>query len=320
MVFLGVFVSFLAVTMITYWLLMRKPAEERRSLEKRLTEALVTSARTEDVDLHLLRNELMSEIPRLNQLLMRLAPALQVKLLVDQANLNITVMRLWMISAIIGFVSGAIAASFAGSLLLGGAVGLAMASLPFLYVLQVRRKRLNAFLALLPDSLELMSRGLAAGHAFNESLRMVAIEMPEPIAGEFNKTYEEQNLGLSYKLALRNLTTRVPLLDLRLCVTAILIQRETGGNLAEILEKVGATVRERFRIMEDLKTLTTSSRMSAWVLCALPLLIAVIVSVMNPDYMAVLWRDARGQKLVGLAAGMQVIGMLIIRKIMRIKI
>ncbi|HKX27748.1 MAG TPA: type II secretion system F family protein [Blastocatellia bacterium] len=320
MVFLGVFVSFLAVTMITYWLLMRKPAEERRSLEKRLTEALVTSVRTEDVDLHLLRNELMSEIPRLNQLLMRLAPALQVKLLVDQANLNITVMRLWMISAIIGFVSGAIAASFAGSLLLGGAVGLAMASLPFLYVLQVRRKRLNAFLALLPDSLELMSRGLAAGHAFNESLRMVAIEMPEPIAGEFNKTYEEQNLGLSYKLALRNLTTRVPLLDLRLCVTAILIQRETGGNLAEILEKVGATVRERFRIMEDLKTLTTSSRMSAWVLCALPLLIAVIVSVMNPDYMAVLWRDARGQKLVGLAAGMQVIGMLIIRKIMRIKI
>src|SRR5262245_25043479 len=109
MVFLGVFVSFLAVTMITYWLLMRKPAEERRSLEKRLTEALVTSARTEDVDIHLLRNELMSEIPRLNQLLMRLAPALQVKQLVDQANLNITVMRLWMISAMIGVFSGGIA-------------------------------------------------------------------------------------------------------------------------------------------------------------------------------------------------------------------
>lgn len=320
MVFLGVFISFLAVTMTTYWLLMRKPAEERRSLEKRLTEALVTSVRTEDVDIQLLRNELMSEIPRINQWLLRLTPAMQLKQLIEQANLDITIMRLWMISAIIGFVCGAIASSFAGLLLLGVAVGLATASLPFLYVLQVRKKRLNAFLALLPDALELMSRGLAAGHAFNESLRMVAIEMPEPISGEFNKTYEEQNLGLSYKLALKNLTARIPLLDLRLCVTAILIQRETGGNLAEILEKVGHTIRERFRILEDLKTLTTSSRMSAWVLCALPLFIAIIVSVMNPDYMAVLWRDPRGQKLVGLAAGMQVVGMLIIRKIMRIKI
>ena len=98
---------------------------------------------------------------------------------------------------------------------------------------------------------------------------MVSIEMPEPIATEFRKTYEEQNLGLSVKLALENLTQRMPLLDLKLCVTAILIQRETGGNLAEILEKVAYTIRERFRIMGDLKTLTTSSRMSAWLLCAL---------------------------------------------------
>src|ERR1700755_498524 len=130
------------------------------------------------------------------------------------------------------------------------------------------KKRFAGFLEHLPDALDLMSRGLQAGHAFSEALHMVSTEMPEPIATEFRKTYEEQNLGLSLKLALENLSERVPLLDLRFCITAIMIQRETGGNLAEILEKVSYTIRERFRIMGDLKTLTTSSRMSAWLLCA----------------------------------------------------
>jgi tight adherence protein B len=149
---------------------------------------------------------------------------------------------------------------------------------------------------------------------------MVSMEMPEPIATEFRKAYEEQNLGLSVKLALENLTQRIPLLDLKLCVTAILIQRETGGNLAEILEKVAYTIRERFRILGDLKTLTTSSRMSAWLLCALPVFVAVAVTVMNPEYMSVLWKDPRGHYLIAAAMTMQITGMLIVRKILRIKI
>src|ERR1700749_872319 len=124
-----------------------------------------------------------------------------------------------------------------------------------------------------PGALDLMSRGLSAGHAFTESLHMVATEMPEPIATEFRKTYEEQNLGLSLKLALENMVHRMPLLDLRMCVTAILIQRETGGNLSELLEKVAHTIRERFRILEDLKTLTTSSPMPAWILSGLRIFI-----------------------------------------------
>jgi tight adherence protein B len=146
------------------------------------------------------------------------------------------------------------------------------------------------------------------------------MEMPEPIDTEFRKTYEEQNLGLSLKLALENLTARMPLLDLKLCITAVLIQRETGGNLAEILEKVAYTIRERFRIMGDLKTLTTSSRMSAWLLCALPIFVAIMVTVMNPDYMSVLWKDPRGHYLIAAAMFMQITGMLIVRKILNIKI
>jgi tight adherence protein B len=308
------------VSVVTYWLLTRKSTAERKRLEERLTGTLTMSSHTEDVTLQVLRKELMSEIPRLNQLLLQMRLATRLRQMIEQADMNVTVMRLSMFAVMLGLLGGMVASLFTLSLLLIPAVVASAASLPFLFVWRKRQKRLDAFLALLPDSLELMSRGLSAGHAFTEALHMVASEMPEPIAGEFGKTYEEQNLGLSYKLALKNMTTRMPLLDLRLCVTAILIQRETGGNLAEILEKVAHTIRERFRIIEDLKTLTTSSRMSAWVLCGLPLFIAVMVNFMNPEYMDPLWRDPRGQKMVYVAATMQLIGMLLIRKIMHIKI
>jgi len=199
-------------------------------------------------------------------------------------------------------------------------IGLAIASLPFVHVWWKRKKRFDAFLEELPDALDLVSRALSAGHAFSEALNMVSTEMPDPIATEFRKTYEEQNLGLSIKLALENLTQRMPLLDLRMCVTAVLIQRETGGNLSEILEKVSHTIRERFRIMGDLKTLTTSSRMSAWLLCGLPIFVALAVTVMNPDYMSVLWKDPRGHYLIAAAMFLQISGMLIVRKILNIKI
>jgi len=192
--------------------------------------------------------------------------------------------------------------------------------LPFAQISMKRKKRLNKFLQLLPDALDLMSRGLSAGHAFTEALHMVAEEMPEPISMEFRKTYEEQNLGLSLKLALENLVQRVPLLDLRMCVTAVMIQRETGGNLSELLEKVAYTIRERFRIMEDLKTMTLSSRWSAWLLCALPIFLAVYVTMTNPGYMDVMWKDPRGHKLIAIAAIMQVLGMLMVQRIMKIRI
>src|SRR6195256_636349 len=216
---------------------------------------------------------------------------------------------------------GALASSVVSeSIILMFVAGLLAASLPFLHVWWKRKKRFDAFLEHLPDALDLMSRGLQAGHGFAEALHMVSAEMPDPIATEFRKTYEEQNLGLSLKLALENLTQRIPLLDLEMCVTAVLIQRETGGNLAEILEKVAYTIRERFRIMGDLKTLTTSSRMSAWLLCALPIFVTIVITFMNPDYMAILWKDQRGHYMIATALILQVTGMLIVRKILRIKI
>lgn len=293
---------------------------KRKRLQRRLSEALLTSAHTEDPEVVLARNELMSEIPWINRSLVRLGAALHLKRMLDQADLHITPSRLIMFSAMAGFMGG-LATSVVTEIYPLWFVGaLAAASLPFAHVWWKRKKRFDAFLEHLPDALDLMSRGLMAGHAFAEALQMVSAEMPDPVATEFRKTYEEQNLGLSLKLALENLAERMPLLDLRMCITAVLIQRETGGNLAEILEKVAYTIRERFRIMGDLKTLTTSSRMSAWLLCALPIFVAIAVTVMNPDYMSVLWKDPRGHWLIAAAMIMQVTGMLIVRKILQIRI
>jgi tight adherence protein B len=291
-----VFVFALFLVLGAYLLATASTDQKRTRLQKRLSEALMHSAHTEDVDVVLARAELMSEIPAVNRTLVNIQAALQLKRMLDQADLHITPSRLLMFSFMAGML-GALAASvltiFIPIMIFAG---LCCAAVPFVHVWWKRRQRFNKFLENLPDALDLVSRALSAGHAFSEALHMVSIEMPEPIATEFRKAYEEQNLGLSIK------------------------QRETGGNLAEILEKVGYTIRERFRIMGDLKTLTTSSRMSAWLLCALPIAVALMVTVMNPDYMSVLWKDQRGHYLIAIALFMQITGMLIVRKILNIKI
>jgi len=315
-----VFLACLFATYAMYLLATRSSEVKRERLRKRLEEAILFSGNTDDADIRLAREELLSEIPWLNRAMLNLHLAANIKRMIDQADLQITVVRLVLFSLTAGVMAFLAASMVSVSYLLPMMFGLVAAALPFLHVSMKRKKRLHRFLQLLPDALDLMGRSLSAGHAFTEALHMVGSEMPEPIATEFRKTYEEQNLGLSLKLALENLTQRIPLLDLRMCVTAILIQRETGGNLAELLEKVAHTIRERFRIMEDLKTLTLSSRWSAWLLCALPIFLAVYVSAMNPDYMQVLWTDPRGHKFIFVAAIMQVTGMLMVRKIMNIKI
>jgi tight adherence protein B len=225
-----------------------------------------------------------------------------------------------MFSAMSGLAGWFIANFLTDFILLQIFIGLCTSSFPFLYVWRKRTARLHLFLTQLPEALDLMSRALSSGHAFTEAMQMVATEMQEPIASEFAATYEAQKLGLSYKLALRHLTMRVPLLELRLCVTAILIQRETGGNLSEILSRVAVTIRERFKILEDLNTLTTASRASAWVLCGLPVLMMGIIMLINPGYLDPLFNDPRGHTLLWIAAGMQISGMLVVRKIMQIKI
>ncbi|HJQ35446.1 MAG TPA: type II secretion system F family protein [Pyrinomonadaceae bacterium] len=315
-----VFITCMLAVFGAYLFATRESEAKRKRLQQRLAETLLYSSHTGDVEIELARRELLSEIPFLDRSLVRVRTALKLKRVLDQADLHITVTRLVMLALMAGMLAALAVSVLTISKMLMAAAALAAFAVPFMHVFYKRRQRMNAFLEHLPEALELMSRALQAGHAFAEALHMVSTEMPEPIATEFRKTYEEQNLGLSLKLALENLAERVPLLDLRLCITAIMIQRETGGNLAEILEKVGHTIRERFRILEDLKTLTTSSRLSAWILCGIPIFVALAVTAINPDYMSVLWYDPRGHNLLIVASVMQLSGMLIVRKILKIKI
>ena len=316
----AIFFFCLFLTYGIFLVVTRKTTEKRVQVRQRFEQVLSYTATSTDPEVRLKRDELMSEIPLLHRWLLDLPTANRLKLLIDQADLNLTVMKLFLFSGAAGLLGAAATSMLTSMIPLIAILGMTCACVPFGYVLFKRKQRLDKFLADLPEALELMSRALAAGHAFTESLKMIAEEMADPIATEFRRTYEEHNLGLSSKIALENLAVRIPLVDLRICVTAIMIQRETGGNLGEILEKVAHTIRDRFRILEDLKTLTTQSRISAWLLCAVPAFIAISATMINPEYMSVLWEDPRGHWLLAAAITLQTLGMVWVRKILQIKI
>jgi tight adherence protein B len=205
----------------------------------------------------------------------------------------------------------------AAAALLGGALGLIM---PFKALTLKKKFRLRKFERQLPDALELMARGLKAGHAFTSGFQMVATEMPNPISMEFIRTFNEYNHGLELNLALLNLCQRVDLKDLKFFATAVSIQRETGGNLAEILEKIANLIRERFKLHRQVKALTAEGRLSGLILVFLPPVTALILYLLNPEYMGTLGTHPLGRTMVLTALGFQGLGMLVIRKIVRIKV
>ena len=314
-----VFLFFLSLTYALFLMATRKSDARKELLRKRVLEALQDSDRQNGGEIRISREDSIGGHPAINRLLSSLDFTLNMDRMIRQAGLQITVSRLLAFCILAGLLAFLAAFTMFNSLV---AVILAVvaAALPFLQVSVTRNKRLRKINAQLPDTLDLLGRSLAVGHAFSEALNQVASEMPEPIAGEFRITFEEQNLGLPTKAALDRLSERVPLTDLRLCITAMHIQRETGGNLAEILETVSQTIRERFKLMEDFRTMTTSSRGSAWILCGLPFLIVFLLTLLNPEYMSVLLHDKRGHYILGTAAVMQILGMITIKKILSIKV
>lgn len=316
----AIFLFFLFLTYALFLVGSRKSDARQARLQQRVKEALQENSElTLEQSIQITRDDSISSNPTLNRLLSRINFVKQLDSLIQQADMQITVSRLLTFSVIAGAMAG-LASYTVMNVLLALVVAVAAASLPVLYVARKRKQRLIKFNSQLPDTLDLLSRSLQVGHAFSESLHQVASEMPEPISSEFRITFEEQKLGLSTKMALDRLTERVPLPDLHLCVTAIHIQRETGGNLAEILEKVANTIRERFKLMEDFRTMTTSARGSAWILCGLPFVIVFIMTFINPKYMAPLIYDNRGHFVILVAVILQLFGILAIKKILNIKV
>ena len=310
---------FLFATYAMFLLASRKSDARQARMDRRIAEALRDTSRTTDEAIKISRDDLMGENKTLNQVLNSLNLAKKLERMITQADSQITVSRLLAFCFVAGVLAGLAAYTVVNGIFAIGIFFIA-ASVPLLHVSYKRRKRLLKFNSQLPDTLDLLSRSLAVGHAFSEALHQVASEMPDPIASEFRVTFEEQKLGLSTKLALDRLVDRVPLPDLKLCIVAIHIQRETGGNLAEILERVAGTIRDRFKLMEDFRTMTTSSRASAWILCGLPFALVFLLSTINPDYMSKLIWDPRGHIVIAVAAVLQLIGMLLIKKILAIKV
>ncbi len=192
--------------------------------------------------------------------------------------------------------------------------------MPFMWLLMRRRSRFRRFEKQLPDALELMARALRSGHSLSSGLNVVASEMPAPISSEFRTAYDEQNLGIPIDAALRNMLGRIPNVDLKFFVTAVAIQRQAGGDLAEILNKISYLVRERFKILGQVKALTGEGRISGIVLMALPVALFFAVYYINPDYVMILFTHPTGQKMMYAAIFMQVIGALVIKKIVDIKV
>ena len=314
-----IFLFFLFLTYALFMVASRKADARDERLEQRVAEALRESGSVYEGEVHITRADSIGGNPLINRLLSKLDFVKRLERMIAQADVHTTVSRLLGFCAVAGLMAALAAATIMNGLSAFG-FGLLAAALPILHVVMKRKKRLHAFNAQLPDTLDLLSRSLAVGHAFSEALHQVSSEMPDPIAAEFRTTFEEQKLGLSIKLALDRMTERIPLLDLRLCVTAMHIQRETGGNLAEILEKVSQTIRERYKIMEDFRTMSTASRLSGWILCALPFVLVFVLTIFNPEYMAVLVKDQRGHYVIGFALMWQIFGMLLIRKFLSIKV
>jgi tight adherence protein B len=276
--------------------------------------------REDQIDKGILRDKRMSDITFIDRLLGSLPFARSLELLLYQAGLNWRVGTLILLMVLTGAVFFLLCSTLLHRPLLGLVVGLATAFIPYGWVKGQKSKRMNAFNEQLPDSLDLMTSALRAGLSFPAALQLVAQESPEPLAQEFAITFDEQNLGLDVKEALINLTERVDSLDLKFFVTAVIIQRETGGNLAEIMESIARIIRERFRILGDVKSRTAHGRLTGMILSILPIALGVVFTMIAPGYMMTFFRDPVGQLLLIACVVMQVVGFLWIRRVIAIKV
>ncbi len=301
-------------------LLVLRPTKAEKTVQQRLTsiEGLFNLSEEEATDI--LKQETLSQVPWLNDILQQVPGCSKLQRFILQADSQWSVAALLFGSALIT-LCGTWLASFRAptqglSLLLGAAAG----SLPYGYLAWKRAARLRRFEALLPEAIDLMARALRAGHAITSAIEMVAQEIPAPVSSEFRMVFEEQNFGLPLREAMLNLARRVPLADVQFLVTAVLVQKETGGNLAEVLDKTTAVMRERDRLKGQLRIYTAQGRITGVILCALPFLLFALLDLLNPSYEGVLLRDPLGIRLVYAGLAMMVLGVLVIRKIVDIKV
>lgn len=313
------FIGVLVLVFAIYWLLFERwEAREHASLRKRLRKVAgpKAAARIDFVR----EAEKLSAVKPLEKVLgrsNRVAGSLQQ--LLARADMRLTVGGLLLGSACLFLAAWIVVGWLTRLTWLGFAVGAALAWVPYLVVRFKATKRIRMFEEQFPEAIDLMARALRAGHAFTTGLALVAEEAPQPVAGEFRLLYDQQNFGMPLSEALKELAQRLPLLDARFFVTAVLTQRESGGNLAEILGNLANVIRERFKVKRQVRVLSAHGRITGWVLSGLPPTLGLAMTLTTPEHMKTLISDPMGPPMIAAALVLQIVGMLIIRKLVNIE-
>jgi tight adherence protein B len=315
---IGLFIVVLLMVEAGYFGLRSIWKTEKQLVRRRLHSIAATSEEYEMIDLS--RKSSFSQISWLNQILSRLRWTARVQRALEMANLPYPLgffVLLSILLAALGYLAGSLKITNP-LFLLPGAVLLGMT--PFFYIFFKKGKRMHHFQRQLPDVLDLIARSLKAGHALSGGLKMVVDEFGDPIGIEFAKTLNEINLGVGVPEALKNLSQRVDCLDLNFFVTSILIQRETGGNLAEILENIARLIRERFKLFGRIRALSAEGKFSAIILVVLPFLIALVISLFNPGYIQILIVDPIGPVFIAIALTLMILGIITMSRMIKIKV
>lgn len=314
-VFATVFLILLAVFLIAYQQLARR----NRRLRERMRDIVEQKDVSPEKQYLILRDQTYSHIPFFDRLLSGIASARRLQEYIDQAGMPIRAGALILAALSISSVAGLVVTLFLGSKLMGVVIALMCVPVPFFWVMWRRAKRIDRFEELLPEAIDLTVNALKSGFSLESSLSLVAQEMPEPVGNEFAITYEEQNLGVDFVQALDNLNRRMPSDDLRIMTTAISIQRRTGGNLAEILTMIARMIRERFSLRREIRIHTAQGRLSGLILILLPIALAIMIQIVNKDYLKILYDDPIGLYMILIVLVLQIIGVYFIKRIVRLK-
>jgi tight adherence protein B len=318
---IGVFLVVTGIAIGVGWALSAIPGNlAQKRLEKRLREvgsmAIVTPA---GEAASVVRPDEQGPLPGVQKLLDKTGAGMSLGKLIDQSGVRATTGGILIVSAGLA-VLGVLAVLMFAPAASAAPLGLFLGVLPILFLMQRRSARIKKFEEQFPEALDLLARALRAGHAFQTALGMVADELVEPVGPEFKKTFDQQNFGLPLKECLLDLADRVPLLDVRFFATAVTIQRETGGNLAEILDKLAYVVRERFKIIRQVRVHTAHGRFTGYVLLGLPPVLGIILSYLSPDHMNTLFTAPQGKTMLLAAGVMQTVGYFWIRQVIKIEV
>jgi tight adherence protein B len=296
-------------------------SERTKQTLHRLDAILATdTGKVKDDLIDIRKQELLSSIPLLNRLLLQIEVTPKLRRLLYQADVTLTPGGVLLMSVCSWVIAGSLIYMRTGVLLISVVLGSVAALGPFAYVLNKRSRRFRKFEEQLPPALDMMVSALRGGQSLISAIGVVGREVPDPIGREFRTCYDEQNYGLELRTALENLAIRIPIQDVRIVITAILIQKETGGNLAEVLDKCSHVIRERFRLKREIRTKTAQGRLTGMVIAALPIGLGFLLYLMNPAVMSLLWKRPIGLKMLYTGITMMIIGGLIIRKIVRIRV